>query len=162
MISTGLLHLGPDDGVPNVGGALVIGWQRVGVDPRRHGRVRVPEAGGNGGQFHPRREQMRSVRVPERVEARALRELQLAVEQRDRSRYGVGLRRSAIGVREDQIEIAAAVWSELRAERVLLLAMRTSPRRAPVAADTSRNTDKAHWASRRGSPMAGTADTGRP
>src|SRR5580704_5568279 len=66
---------------------------------------------------------MRRVRVAQRVEARALRQLHSAKQQRHGRRNRVRLQWRAVGIREYQIQVDAIVRSELVPELILALAV---------------------------------------
>src|SRR6185312_14065835 len=85
-------------------------------------RVDVPESLADVGEGDAGREQMRAVGMAQRVEARALGQLQAAEEQRDGGGDRVRLQGRAVGVAED--EIALVALAEVVALRLLLLAMR--------------------------------------
>jgi hypothetical protein len=94
-------------------------WHGMRIDRGGDMRVCMSEALADVGQRHACREQVRAVRVAQRMEAGALRKLQAAEQQGDGGGDRVRLQRRAVRVAED--EIALITLAEVGSVFFLLL-----------------------------------------
>jgi hypothetical protein len=102
---------------------LIILSDHLGVNfPSRANRP-VPQTSGHRRQRYTASEQMRAVGVPQRVQARALRQLRPAEQERYGRGEGVGLEGVPVRVSEYQIQVSSILWPVLAPELVLDLAV---------------------------------------
>jgi hypothetical protein len=110
--------------VPPPGGFLVASAQRVRVNIRSHPDRGVSQPFRYRRQIHAIRQQERSVGMTQSVQAGPLGQTETPAKQRYCRGNRIGLQRRAIGIREDQIQVRAVIRAVLRAELILLPAVR--------------------------------------